>query len=880
MTLPSEQSSRKEFPSNDPFEGMSPQLRDALWGAGHVREFTEGSEIWPADDSKDKISFLVEGCARVLLVEPDGPAIQVEELLPGDVIGEIGLFTDQPAPFHFRVEAAKNCRLLEIPISELESLLKQSPDCALSIMRSLARKVIRLDRTVYNNVRKKRALQALISKQEHLFPDYFVGETVRRRTSRKLEELAAYPGPILITGETGVGKEFMAHAIFGMSPHYKRVFLCLDMLRPLPQTSVAGDYCELPRVDEDPTDEQMRLFFGSEIVQDDNTRIETPGYLELTEDGTLLVRGIEQLTPTMQRKLIETLTTGTFQKVGSQSVQTCNFRLIGTTNLDISEVNEEKHPLLAWLADHSLNVPPLRKRRKEIPALIQHYVNQYSQELHKEIHRIPKETIKTLLNYSWPGNDRELATTLKRAVLLAEDGIIRPQDIYFDLRRIEADGKVNLMRLPSLRAALKSPLFPAIFQSMAAPFFFILLVLLFLGPADPRKNLGGLFSWAIGWPTMIFGAFFWARFWCTLCPMGTLSHLSKKIVSYNIPFPPWLKHRSDWIISASALFIIWLETATDMRSSPFNTGLLLLTILALATIVSVIFERQSWCRYLCPLGGMMGVFAKVSPIELRADRNVCASQCTTNDCYVGTKDREGCPFGQMAPTLRSNRFCKLCANCVKNCPHDAINLSLRVPGREIWEMKQVGYVTAFLVISLFAGLMSELARPTVAFDRWSELFSGSPRIVVFTLFFLLCIASANALVFIAAQISRRVASETTGENFARYGLALLPLVLTSYMAFHLYYLVNLGVYLPIVLWQTFQFELLRQLVITVPPSWVLAAQRFLIVAGAIGSMVIMYRFGRARHSSTLKSLQESFPHGLIAALFSFLALKTMYEFFS
>ncbi|MGB9616439.1 MAG: 4Fe-4S binding protein, partial [Desulfomonilaceae bacterium] len=401
-----------------------------------------------------------------------------------------------------------------------------------------------------------------------------------------------------------------------------------------------------------------------------------------------------------------------------------------------------------------------------------------------------------------------------------------------------------------------------------------------LGPADPRNNLGGLFSWAIGWPTMIFGAFFWARFWCTLCPMGALSHLSKKIVSFNIPFPPWLKHRSDWIISASALFIIWLETATDMRSSPFNTGLLLLTIAGLAIIVSVIFERQSWCRYLCPLGGMMGVFAKVSPIELRADRNVCASQCTTNDCYVGTKDREGCPFGQMAPTLRSNRFCKLCANCVKNCPHDAINLNLRVPGREIWEMKQVGYVTAFLVISLFAGLMSELARPTVAFDRWSELFSGSPRIVVFTLFFLLCIAAANALVVLAAQISRQAAPETTGENFARYGLALLPLVLTSYMAFHLYYLVNLGVYLPIVLWQTFQFEVLRQLVITVPPSWVLAAQRFLILAGVIGSIVIMYRFGRARHATPLKSLQESLPHSLIAVLFSFLALKTMYEFFS
>ncbi len=880
MLEPSQVSSEKKFQSNDPFEYASPGLRDALWSVGKIREFPKGSEIWQADHLKDTISFLIEGSAYVLLIEPDGPAIQVEELLPGDVIGETALFTDQAAPFNFRVQAKENCRLLEIPIGDLESLLQKYPECALGIMRSMARKVIRLDRTVYNNVRKKRALQALISKQEHLFPDYFVGETVRRQTSRKLAELAAYPGPILITGETGVGKEFMAHAIFGMSNHYKRVFLYLDLLRPSLQIPASGDYCELPHAHEDPTEEQMRLFFGYEVVQDGDTRVETPGYLELTEDGTLLVRGIEQLTPAMQEKLIETLTTGTFKKVGSQSVQTCNFRLIGTTNLDVSEVVEEKHPLLKWLADRSLNIPPLRKRRKEIPALIEHYVKQYSQELHKEIRKIPKETTKTLLNYSWPGNDRELATTLKRAVLLAEDGIIRTQDIYFDLRRIEADGKINLLRLASLKAALKSPLFPAIFQSMSATFFFILLVLLFLGPSDPRQNLGGLFSWAIGWPTMIFGAFFWARFWCTLCPMGTLSNLAKKIVSLNLTFPPWLKNRSDWIISCSALFIIWLETASDMRSSPFNTGLLLLTIVLLATIVSIIFERQSWCRYLCPLGGIMGVFAKVSPIELRADRNVCASQCTTNDCYVGTKDRPGCPFGQMAPTLRSNRFCKLCANCIKNCPHDAINLSLRVPGREIWEMKQVGYVTAFLVISMFAGLISELSRHAEAFDIFSRFLHQLPPLLVFTLFFLICIAAANCLVIIAAQLSKQPSSESAEDNFARYGLALLPLVLTSYMASHLYYLVNLGVYIPIVLWQTFQFEPLRQLVIAVPPSWVLGAQRLLISAGLVGTIVIMYRFGRGRNSTVLKSLQESLPHCLVALLFYFLALKTVNDFFS
>ena len=240
----------KQLPTNaechasDPFPSISPNLRAALWKAGQVKDFPEGSDIWHTTNSNDTISFLIEGNAIVLLIEPDGPAIQVEELLPGDVIGEIGLFTDHSAPFNFRVQAKTNCRLLEIPIKDLESILRENPDCAFSIMRSLARKVIRLDRTVYNNVRKKRALQALISKQEHLFPDYFVGETVRRQTSRKLAELAQYDGPILITGETGVGKEFMAHAIFGMSTQYKRVcvWTCSDHLHKPPHPAVTVSY--------------------------------------------------------------------------------------------------------------------------------------------------------------------------------------------------------------------------------------------------------------------------------------------------------------------------------------------------------------------------------------------------------------------------------------------------------------------------------------------------------------------------------------------------------------------------------------------------------------------------------------------------------------
>lgn len=862
----------------DPFRDLSEHLRDSIREKGSSKYYDRDAIIVQAGDRGDTIRFLISGKATVMIREEAGQDIPVEIIYPGDLVGEISYLIGRPAPMNSEVVALEPCRVFEIPAEEFDKIIQSDPAAAVTVLKSLARKVVRLDGSVYKYVRKKRALQTLISRQEHLFPDYFVSETVRRRTGKRLEALARSKEPILVTGETGVGKEFVAHAIFGASAHHKRIFLCLDLLSPIP-ADPAANYCELPESAADRTRDQMRLFFGTESNGESDAKEDTPGYLELTEEGALLVRSIEQLTPTVQTELLKTLQNGTFKRLGGTTEQITDFRLIGTTNLDVSEISEEKHPLLHWLLRNSLDIPPLRKRRKEIPSLARHYINQYCQELHKDVRKLPKETVKALVTYSWPGNDRELATTLKRAVLLAENGILRPQDVYFDLRRIEGEGKLDLLRMPALRSALKSPLFPAIFQSAATPFFFILLIMLFLGPADPETNLGGLFSWAVGWPTMVFGAFLWARFWCSICPMGAISQFAKRIISWDIPFPSFLKLHSDLIIAASALFIIWLETATNIRSSPFNTGLLLLSIVGLAVIFSVIYERQSWCRYLCPLGGMMGVFAKVSPIELRADRNVCGSQCTSNECFTGTDKLEGCPFGQMVPSLRSNRFCKLCGACYKNCPHSAINLNLRVPGREIWEIRQAFAVTAFLVISMLGGLLSDLLYKSAVYEKVAILLPNLPEIIRFTVFFLATLAFANLFVLAAAVISSRASGDDTKENFARYGLALLPLVLTGYMAFHLYYLINLGVRFPLVLWQMFRFEIFHQLVITVPPSWTLFFQEAIVWTGVVGTLAIAYRLSRGRQANLMDSLGEFLPHGVVAVGFGMVILRAMKDFF-
>ena len=253
--------------------------------------------------------------------------------------------------------------------------------------------------------------------------------------------------------------------------------------------------------------------------------------------------------------------------------------------------------------------------------------------------------------------------TIFKTAPISEDGIIEHGDVSFHLKRVEGQGKFNLLRLRPVKQAITSPLFPAIIQSAATPFFFILLAFLLLGPADPLKNPAALFGWALGWPILIIGSFLCARLWCSVCPISTMGKLAKKLVSFERPFPTVLKDHSDFLIAGTVLFIIWFETATGLRNSPAGLGLLLITMLVSAVIVAIIFERQSWCLYLCGLGGMVGVLAKTSIIELRANRNVCTAQCSNHLCFTGTENSEGCPFGQSGPRLNTNRLCKLCGTC-------------------------------------------------------------------------------------------------------------------------------------------------------------------------------------------------------------------------
>lgn len=862
----------------DSLERLPENLRRFIRNHGEMREYFPGELLMSPGDSGDTIRFLIAGEARVILRDVDESEVSVASLKPGDMFGEISFLTGKPVPDNTELVAEEFCQVAEISAKDFEQILRENPEFGLALVRSLAHKVMRLDRAVIRSKQKRRALQTLISREERFFPDYAIGDFVRKHLAVRMQELAESEGPVLIIGEPGVGKEVLAHAIFRMSHHYKGVFLLLDLYRPRLENALAPEPAELPGSEEELTTDQIRLFFGEEQPGEENGIQETPGYIEMTEEGTLLVRGIEQLTAAMQRRLLDTIRTGTFRRYKGRRKERARVRLIATTSLAVADITPERHPLLHELMDRSIVVPPLRKRRREISTLVENYVNRYSQELGKDSVQLPKETINALVNYSWPGNDLELSNTVKRAVMVCEGDLLKPQDIYFDLKRVEDRGRFNLLGFRPVHKALMSPLFPAIFQSAATPFFFILLVLLFLGPADPMRNPAALFSWAVGWPTLIIGAFIWARFWCSLCPIGTLSKLAQRVISLERPFPQILKKHSDLLIVVAVLFIIWFETATNIRQSPANVGFLLLAMLFSAVLVAVIYERQSWCRYLCGLGGMTGVLAKSSWLELRADRNVCSSQCSANECFLGTKTSEGCPMGQMGPKLHSNRFCKLCAQCVKNCPHGALRLNVRIPGKEIWEMRHTNFWTAFLIIGMLGGLLSEMIHKMPVYAWLTSPWPG-PDILKFTIVFVIILAAFSLMLVIAAAFSHQVFNESFEENFARYGLALLPLTLTSFIAFHLYYLINLGVRLPMLVSETFHFEILRQLVITVPLWVTTTVQRLLIWIGLIWSIFIMYRLGRVTEDRTLQIVEGILPHMVLAVVITLILLNAFAVFF-
>jgi formate hydrogenlyase transcriptional activator len=215
---------------------------------------------------------------------------------------------------------------------------------------------------------------------------------------------------VLITGETGTGKERIARIIHSMSRRKDRNFIKVNCAAI-------------------PTGLLESELFGHEKGAFTGAISQKLGRLELADKGTLLLDEVGEIPLELQPKLLRVLQDQEFERLGGTKTIHVDVRLIAATNRDLVRAVEEKEfrgDLFYRLHVFPLHLPALRDRREDIPMLIRHFVEKCAARLHKRIDVVPDEVVQAMMRWRWPGNIRELENFVERSVILSEGNRLSP----------------------------------------------------------------------------------------------------------------------------------------------------------------------------------------------------------------------------------------------------------------------------------------------------------------------------------------------------------------------------------------------------------------------------------------------------------------------
>jgi formate hydrogenlyase transcriptional activator len=224
----------------------------------------------------------------------------------------------------------------------------------------------------------------------------------------EVEQVAPTDSTVLVLGETGTGKELIAHAIHNLSARCGHPFVKLNC------AAIPFDLLESE-------------LFGHEKGAFTGAVTQKIGRFEMADKGTLFLDEIGDIPPALQPKLLRVLQEKEFERLGSGRTHRIDVRLVAATHRDLNEMvahNEFRSDLYYRLNVFPILLPPLRERRQDIPVLVTHFVKTFSRRMGKPIRQIPPETLEAFTLYSWPGNVRELQNLIERAVIRSNDGVL------------------------------------------------------------------------------------------------------------------------------------------------------------------------------------------------------------------------------------------------------------------------------------------------------------------------------------------------------------------------------------------------------------------------------------------------------------------------
>ncbi|MDD2540299.1 MAG: sigma 54-interacting transcriptional regulator, partial [Desulfuromonadaceae bacterium] len=251
-----------------------------------------------------------------------------------------------------------------------------------------------------------------------------VGDIVSRsplmqRLFEVIPAIAVSPSTVLITGETGTGKELMARTIHALSRRSKGPFVALNC-GALPDTLLESE------------------LFGYKAGAFTGATKDKPGRFALAKGGTLFLDEIGDVSPALQVRLLRVLQEHSFEPLGGTETVPTDVRIVVATNRDLTELTKNgtfREDLYYRVNVVRIELPPLRRRKEDVPLLVEQFITKYNHLHHATVRGMSTEALSLLMAHEWPGNVRELENIIERAFVLCPDGMIEmthlPDEISF-----------------------------------------------------------------------------------------------------------------------------------------------------------------------------------------------------------------------------------------------------------------------------------------------------------------------------------------------------------------------------------------------------------------------------------------------------------------
>jgi transcriptional regulator with AAA-type ATPase domain/NAD-dependent dihydropyrimidine dehydrogenase PreA subunit len=627
--------------------------------------------------------------------------------LPGAIIHLQELLFDQPAQRTART--LSECHLWVIPAEKFRELVSQYPEISQAFSPKLAAELAKLSSQLsYEQERQATLRPYLVNKAKR----GIIGKSrYAVRLRQQIKKAAEDRKSVLIFGEPGLEKDNIATLIHFGSAYRREPVIKVDC------STVQASGAEL---------------FGRAGGK--------PGLIEAIGQGTLLLNNIQELPKELMPTLANLLETGTYTPISRPDEPPGQLR---TCQAHIIMISEKTLPEIERRVTHLIKVPPLRVRKADISDQMDYYISLLCRARGISKPRVTPEALRRLQAYDFPGNLRELENLVERAIVQLGSGKELTEEIVWPSQSKKKQFRFNLLNAyPRFRRFLRSDWWPdRINYGFTLWFFALVVVIGFVGPQNRQENFTLNLFWAWWWPLVLVGFPFVGRLWCAVCPFMIYGEVTQKLSLWLWPrqLKRWPRETAEkwggwFLFGLFALIFLW-EELWNLENTAYLSACLLLLITAGAMIFSAIFERRFWCRYLCPIGGMNGLFAKLSMTELRAQQGICSAECTTYQCYKGGPQKgegmetDGCPLYSHPAQLEDNRDCVLCMTCLKACPHRSVEVNLRPPGIELWTTHVPRTYEVALLLLLLGGiflhrlpeLQTELGLSLDLTDFWFHL---------------------------------------------------------------------------------------------------------------------------------------------------------------